>query len=96
MPDIYITFALKSSPRPGDGNKAQGREFVESKPTPFSKGISEQTVFNGSSDTRRHEWHPKSVVDIIGTKSSGNILEPPLMAMSSPFTLLQIKDGNGG
>lgn len=96
LPDIYITFALKSSPRPGDGNKAQGREFVESKPTPFSKGISEQTVFNGSSDTRSHEWHPKSVVAIIGTKSNGNILELPLMAMSSPFTLLQIKDENGG
>lgn len=89
---INVTFALKSSPRPGEGNKADGREFVEQNPTPFSKGISETTLFNGSSDTRSHEWHSKSLVAIISTNGN-NILELPLLALSSPFTLMQIKDG---
>ena len=92
---IYCTFALKSSPRPGDNNKLNGREFVDSNPTPFSKGISEQTMFNGSSDTRSHEWHSKSIVAIIGSRDTGDVLELPLIALSSPFTLLQIKDNNG-
>ena len=92
---VYCTFALKSSPRPGDKNKLNGREFVDSNPTPFSKGISEQTMFNGSSDTKSHEWHPKSIVAIIGSKDTGDVLELPLIALSSPFTLLQIKDNNG-
>lgn len=91
---VYCTFALKSSPRPGDKNKLNGREFVDSNPTPFSKGISEQTMFNGSSDTKSHEWHPKSIVAIIGSKDTGDVLELPLIALSSPFTLLQIKDNN--
>lgn len=88
---INVTFALKSSPRPGEGNKNEGREFVEQKPTPFSKGISETTLFNGSSDTRSHEWHSKSLVAIISTNGN-NVLELPLLALSSPFTLMQIKD----
>lgn len=92
---IYCTFALKSSPRPGTNNRAQGREFVSNNPTPYDKGISEQTMFNGSSDARSHEWHPKSIVAIVGTKGSGNLLELPLIALSSPFTLLQTKDVNG-
>lgn len=92
---VYCTFALKSSPRPGDKNKLNGREFVDSNPTPFSKGISERTMFNGSSDTKSHEWHPKSIVAIIGSKDTGDVLELPLIALSSPFTLLQIKDNNG-
>lgn len=92
---VYCTFALKSSPRPGDKNKLNGREFVDSNPTPFSKGISEQAMFNGSSDTKSHEWHPKSIVAIIGSKDTGDVLELPLIALSSPFTLLQIKDNNG-
>ncbi len=92
---IYCTFALKSSPRPGTGNRAQGREFVSTNPNPFDKGISEQTEFNGSTDARSQEWHPKSIVAIIGTKESGNLLELPLIALSSPFTLLQTKNKNG-
>lgn len=92
---IYITFALKSSPRPGANNKANGREFVENNPSRFSKGISETTEFNGSSDTRSHEWHPKSLVAIIGTKANGDVLEMPLLALSSPLTLLQLTDSNG-
>ena len=88
---INVTFALKSSPRPGDGNKAEGKEFVENKPTPFSKGISEQTLINGSSDKRSSEWHPKSIVAIINYNGK-NILELPLLALSSPFTLIKVKD----
>jgi hypothetical protein len=84
---INVTFALKSSPRPGEGNKADGREFVENTPTPFSKGISEKTLFNGSSDIKSHEWHSKSIVAVMSIKGQ-NILELPLLVYSSPFTLL--------
>ncbi len=89
---IYLTFALKSSPRPGEGNKSKGKEFVEEQPSRFSKGISETTEFNGSSDSRSHEWHPKSLVAIIGTNADGDVLELPLLATSSPFTLLQLEN----
>lgn len=99
---VYCTFALKSSPRPGQKNKAQNVEFVSSKPytnnngitTTFDKGISERTMFNGSSDARSSEWHQKSIVAVIGSKETGDILELPLIALSSPFTLLQIKDSS--
>ena len=102
LSNIYCTFALKSTPRPGEGNKADNREFVSSKPytssngvtTTMDKGISETTLFNGSSDTKSHEWHPKSIVAIIGSDKTGDILELPLIALSSPFTLLQIRDAN--
>ena len=92
---IYVTFALKSSPRPGTNNRVNGREFVENNPSRFSKGISETTEFNGSSDTRSHEWHSKSLVAIIGTKEKGDVLEMPLLALSSPLTLLQLTDSDG-
>ncbi len=92
---VYITFALKSSPRPSDRNKQNNQEFVEGTVSRFSKGISETTEYNGSSDTRSKEWHHKSLVAIIGTKQNGDLLEIPLLATSSPFTLMQISDGNG-
>lgn len=95
LSEIYCTFALKSSPRPGTQNRASGREFVGNNPNPFEKGISEETLFNGSTDTRSQELNLKSLVVIVGTKSSGNLLELPLVTLNSPFTLLQTKDGNG-
>lgn len=91
--NLDITFALKSSPYVGKNND---REFVESKPSPFSKGKSERTLFNGSTDIRSHECNPKNIVAIIGNNETGNILEIPLLQLSSPFTLLQISDGAGG
>lgn len=101
---VYCTFALKSSPRIDKNNKNLTLgEFVSSKPytnnkgitTSFDKGKSEKTKFNGSSDVNSSDWHQKSIVAIIGTKESGDVLELPLIALSSPFTLLQIKDNNG-
>lgn len=90
LPGINVTFALKSTPRPGEKNKQDEREFVEETSTPFNKGISEKTLFNGSSDERSHEWHSKSLVAVISTNGK-NILELPLLALSSPLTLMQIK-----
>ena len=102
MSGIYCTFALKSTPRPGDNNKKNKREFVSDSPytnnngvtTTMDKGISEKTMFNGSSDIHSQEWHNKSIVAIIGNKEHGDFLELPLIALSSPFTLLQITDEN--
>lgn len=92
LSNIYCTFALKSSPRPSERNKENNREFVDTTPQPFSKGISEKTLFNGSSDIRSHEWHQKSIVMIVGTKegnSRQDILELPLLALSSPLTIMK-------
>lgn len=88
--DVYITFALKSSPRPGKKNKEDGREFVESDPTVFSKGISEETEYNG---TGKNEWHHKSLVAIIGSKKDGDLVEFPLLALSSPITMVKLDNG---
>lgn len=95
LPNIYLTFALKSSPNPSDNNRENQVEFVEDKPSKFTKGISERTIFNGSSDERSSEWNPKSIVAIIGTKETGDILELPLLILSSPFTLLQVENTDG-
>lgn len=91
LPDIYITFAYKSSARVKPENST---EYVDKNPTVLGKSKNEKTLFNGSSDTKSQNIHYKSLVAIIGTKESGNILELPLLAFSSPFTLIQtVKDG---
>lgn len=91
--DIYVTFALKSSPYMGESSRQNGREYVESQGTKFSKGISEKTIFNGSNDDRSDEVNSKSIVAIIGN-STGDKVELPLVTLSSPFTLAQIKDAD--
>lgn len=94
LDNINVIFALKSIPRPSDTNRANGIEFVETKSSPFNKGISEKTLFNGSTDIRSNEWHTKTIVTIVNTNGK-NVLELPLLALSSPFTLMQITDENG-
>ena len=91
---IYCTFALKSSPYLDSKKRAQGQEFLESNPTKFSKGSSERLEYNYSRDFRSQEVPPKSLVMIVGTSERGDLLELPLLTLSSPFTLLKIqKDG---
>lgn len=91
---IYCTFALKSSPYLDSQKRAQGQEFLESNPTKFSKGSSERLEYNYSKDSRSQEVPPKSLVMIVGTSERGDLLELPLLTLSSPFTLLKIqKDG---
>lgn len=92
---IYCTFALKSSPRLDRSDPNRLTDGYLGKPSRFGKSINEETLYNGSSDTRSHEWHPKSIVAIIGSKENGDLLELPLIALSSPFTLIQTKDENG-
>lgn len=91
---IYCTFALKSSPYMAQDKRAGGQEFLESQPTKFSKGSSERLEFNYSNDSRSQEVPPKSLVMIIGNSTNGDLLELPILTLSSPFTLLKIqKDG---
>lgn len=93
LPKIYCTFALKSSPRIDKNAKLTDGYFGS--PTPFVKNVNDKTEFNYSTDERSREWHNKSIVAIIGTEENNNLLELPLLALSSPFTLLQTKDENG-
>lgn len=89
LPNVYITFALKSHNY--DRNSQQ--EFAEIDINPFNKGRSESTRYNYSQGEDSDKWHPKSLVAIIGSNGN-NVLELPLLALSSPFTILQAKDTN--
>lgn len=92
---IYCTFALKSSPYLDQKKRAQGQEFLEKNPTKFAKGASERLEYNYSRDSRSQEVPPKSLVMIVGTAERGDLLELPLLTLSSPFTLLKIKNKDG-
>ncbi len=95
LSNIYCTFALKSSPRI-DRNQLNklDQDGYFGRVTPFSKSEKETTFGNGSIDLRSKEWHQKSIVAIIGTQESGNLLELPLLALSSPLTIIQTVDEN--
>ena len=92
---IYVTFALKTSPRAGEKNIKEGRLYVSTNPTPMDKSINEKTFYNGSLDKRSQEFNIHSLVAIIGNQELGNVLELPLLTLSSPFTLLQVKNPDG-
>lgn len=92
---IYVTFALKTSPRAGEKNVKEGRLYVSTNPTPMDKSINEKTFYNGSLDKRSQEFNIHSLVAIIGNQELGNVLELPLLTLSSPFTLLQVKNADG-
>lgn len=91
--NIYTTFAFKSSLRKGDDFKTDKFGYSLGSPNPFEKPKGSTTLFNGSADAKSKRIHDKSLVLIIGTKETGNILELPLLALSSPFTILQSKEG---
>lgn len=95
LSNIYTTFALKSSLRMGEDFQTDEFGYPKTLPSPFEKRKGELTLFNGSKDTKSNNTHSKSLVLIIGTKETGNILELPLLALSSPFTILQMKNANG-
>lgn len=87
---IYSTFAMKWTKR-NDGSK----EYAHNSPSIYDKGISEEILFNYSNDTRSNEWISKEMVLIIGTNETNNLLEIPLLSLSSPFTVAQMTDENG-
>lgn len=96
LPDIYITFAYKSTARMDQDKVKNGELYMDGKPTAFSKSPQERTLYNGSLDQRSAEPHTKDLVMIVGTQENGNLLELPFLAFSSPLTLMQLKDSNGG
>ena len=95
LSNIYTTFALKSSLRMGENFQTDESGYPLTSPSPFEKRKGELTLFNGSKDSKSNTAHSKSLVLIIGTKETGNILELPLLALSSPFTIVQMKNSDG-
>lgn len=87
LPNVNITFALKSTPTV---NIKSGNKYGEKDPSPFNKNVDETTLVNGSYDVKSHEWNNHQIVAIISTNGK-NILELPLLVLSSPFTLIQTK-----
>lgn len=92
LQDTYITFGFKSS-----AGISKGNTYGTTNPNYYrmDKSIEEQLEFMYSNDTRSKEISRKSLVAIIGTKKDGDILELPLLTLSSPYTIMQLKDGNG-
>lgn len=91
LKNIYITFALKSH----NYDRNSDQEFIETSINPFNKGKNEVPEYNGSKDEKSNTWHPKQLVAIIGTNTDDNILELPLLALSSPFTIMQAQSQDG-
>jgi hypothetical protein len=46
-----------------------------------------------SNDTRSKEVIRKSLVAIVGTEENGDLLEIPLLTLTSPITLIKLKEG---
>lgn len=89
LKDTYLTFAFKSTSRKKDS------EFNTDNPNfyKFSYSPVEQLEFMYSNDVRSKEIIRKSLVAIIGTKENGDLLELPLLTLTSPITLIKLKDG---
>ena len=87
LQEINTIFALRNTPYMSESTRASGKLFVENSPSVFSKGVNETTRYNGSSDERSSDWHNRTIVGVI-TVNNKAVLELPLLALSSPFTLL--------
>lgn len=90
--NIYTTFALKGSYRKGPHLDTDEDGYSSMSPTPLEKSKYERTLFNKNKSNKINE---KSLVLIIGTEENGDVLELPLLVLSSPFTLIQTKSGDG-
>ena len=89
LKDIYLTFAFKSTSRKKDS------EFNVDNPNfyKFSHSPEEQLEFMYSNDTRSKEVIRKSLVAIVGTEENGDLLEISLLTLTSPITLIKLKEG---
>ena len=86
---LTIDFALKTTPVKTDRTKKSDSNYVGS-PNKHGKNKNEKVIFNSSSDTRSSEIIPHSIVALIGNEETGDILELPLLTLTSPLTLARL------
>ena len=96
LQNVFINFAIKTSPTISQSTKDSDEEYVSKDPDPYGKSKLETCKYHNSLDNRSSEVIPHQIVAIIGgIDPEGNdtreILEIPLFTLSSPLTLAQIK-----
>lgn len=96
LQNIFINFAIKTSPTISQSTKDSDEDYVSKNPDPYGKSKFERCKYHNSLDNRSSEVIPHQIVAIIGgIDPKGNntreILEIPLFTLSSPLTLAQIK-----
>lgn len=98
IPGVYVNFALKTTPTIADQTKKDSnKNYVGNKPFAHLKHKLEQIFYNGSKDTRSKEIIPHQIVALIGNDINGDIIEIPLLTLTSPLTIAQLtyKDSQG-
>lgn len=89
--DIYVRFAFKFSAILSKGKQfaSKGENLI------YEKGVNERSIYNNNNQgSRSGEVNRHTIVAIIGDRKSNNIVEIPLLALTSPFTLAYQKDNN--
>lgn len=84
----YITFAIKSVAI------SKTNEFGSTNPkyAKFTQSTKEELDFIYSNDEYSKIPQQKKIVAIIGDEEVGDLLEIPLLSLTNPFTLIQLKD----
>lgn len=86
---INIKFALKASPVISQQTKIDpDKEYVASRENPFGKSKYEKVYNHNSLGARSDEVIPHQIVAVIQLNNGSDILEIPLLTLTSPFTLI--------
>ena len=94
IPGINVKFAIKTSPVISQSTiNNPNKEYVASKPNPFGKSKYENTYNHNSKGRRSSEVIPHQIVAVIQLRGGSDILEIPLLTLSSPFTLIYSRKG---
>lgn len=88
LKDLSVDFAFKTSPVLTT-IKEKNQDYLAGSPDMYGKNKNERIISNSSSDERSQEVNPHSLVALISTPQTGDILEIPLLTLTSPFTLAQ-------
>lgn len=93
---LEVSFALKAVPNKTEATRNNAsRDYVAEKPGAMSKHKDEKVIFNRSTDTRSSEVVPHSLVAIIGSETTGDLLEMPLLTLANVMSICQYKDIDG-
>ena len=84
----YITFAIKSVAI----SKTNEFGSTNSNYAKFTQSTKEELDFIYSNDIKSKIPQYKKIVAIIGDEEVGDLLEIPLLSLTNPFTLIQLKD----
>lgn len=91
--NLFVNFAIKTSPVITDSTKQDpNKHYVAQNPDKYGKDSREKVYYHHSLGSNADDVIPHTVVALIGNPELGEILEIPLLSMSSPLTLAQIEN----